>query len=367
MTNKTIKCTNCGQGVDLSQALYEELYDDVKEDYDAERDRLIQSKTQDLSMQIESLTRALERSLEDNMASQKQLMKTKLELQSSDQKKELEFNIRLSEELDKAGKQRHKEMEVFKRTLSEDAELKVKEREDTIRQLQENLKEAQQKAEQGSMQRQGEAQELLIEEYLKTTFPLDTISEIKKGALGADVLQTVNSLHEMGLGTIYYESKRTKTFNPAWIDKFKQDMIAKGADIGVLVSSARPTNTERAVLMKGIWVCSVDEFKILCHAMRVSIVEVYTAKSSEENKTDKMELLYNYLTSSEFRMQIEAIVEGFSQMQTDLESEKRSMSAIWSKREKQIVKVIDNTVGMYGSIKGIGGNVIEDIKALELK
>ena len=87
---------------------------------------------------------------------------------------------------------------------------------------------------------------------------------------------------------------------------------------------------------------------------------------SQENKTDKMSLLYGFLTSNEFKMQREAIVEAFTTMQSDLDSEKRSMQRIWKQREKQIEKVLDNTINMYGSIRGIAGNAIGNIKALEL-
>jgi hypothetical protein len=95
-------------------------------------------------------------------------------------------------------------------------------------------------------------------------------------------------------------------------------------------------------------------------------VQLDTALSSQENKGDKMSLLYDFLTSNTFKLQIEAIVEGFTQMQSDLESEKRAMQRIWKSREKQIEKVINNTIDFYGSVKGIAGNAIGEIKALEL-
>jgi hypothetical protein len=87
---------------------------------------------------------------------------------------------------------------------------------------------------------------------------------------------------------------------------------------------------------------------------------------SQENKGDKMNMLYNFLTSQEFKMQVEAIVEGFTQMHSDLQSEKRSLESIWKKREKQLQKVILNTTHMYSSIKGIAGNSIADIPTLTL-
>jgi hypothetical protein len=209
-------------------------------------------------------------------------------------------------------------------------------------------------------------QELAIEEWLFAQFPLDTIEEIKKGARGGDCVQTVNTRTRQNCGTIYYESKRTKDFQPSWIEKFKTDIREKGANIGVLVTDAMPAGMDRMGLKEGIWICNYEEFKGLCKVLRESIVQLDTALSSQENKGDKMSLLYDFLTSNTFKLQIEAIVEGFTQMQSDLESEKRAMQRIWKSREKQIEKVINNTIDFYGSVKGIAGNAIGEIKALEL-
>ena len=222
------------------------------------------------------------------------------------------------------------------------------------------------KQEQGSMQMQGEVQELAIEEWLAAQFPLDTIEEIKKGARGGDCIQVVNTRSRQNCGKIYYESKRTKDFQPSWIEKFKADMREKGADIGVLVTEAMPSDFDRMGIKDGIWICTYEEFKGLCAVLRESMLQISLAVSSQENKGDKMHMLYDYLTSNTFRMQVEAIVEGFSTMKNDLESEKRSMQRIWKQREKQIDKVTTNTIDMYGSIKGIAGNAIQSVRALEL-
>jgi hypothetical protein len=213
---------------------------------------------------------------------------------------------------------------------------------------------------------QGEVQELAIEEWLAAQFPLDSIGEIKKGARGADCLQIVNTRSRQNCGKIYYESKRTKDFQAGWIEKFKADMRDKGADVGVLVTEAMPSTMDRMGIVDGVWVCSYQEFKGLCAVLRESVIQLSLAISSQENKGDKMHMLYDFLTSNTFRMQIDAIVEGFTTMKSDLESEKRSMQRIWKQRDKQIDKVLINTTDMYGSIKGIAGNAIQSVKALEL-
>ena len=363
MSSKHVKCHNCGTHIDLSQALYDEIKASMEEGIASEVD----ARTKNLVGQVEALTEKLAES--ENSASFKdvEVAALKKKLETSESNKEVEFEMRLANERDQLNREVKSQMEGYKKAVEETSTLAVKEKDETIRQLKEQLEIAHQKAEQGSMQLQGEAQELVIEEYLRDQFPLDRVIEVKKGAMGGDTFHTINTRESVGVGSIYYESKRTKAFNNAWIDKFKQDMINAGADAGILISSVRPTGHDRAVMIKGIWVCSIEEFKVLCHAVRAQILAVNDAKATQENKTDKMSIMYDYLTSSEFKMQVEAIVDGFSQIQTDLESEKRSMNAIWSKREKQIAKVINNTVGMYGSIKGIGGNAIGEIKSLELK
>ena len=216
------------------------------------------------------------------------------------------------------------------------------------------------------MQLQGEVQELAIEEWLAMQFPLDSIEEVKKGARGGDCIQVVNTHNRVNCGRIYYESKRTKDFQPSWIEKLKADMREKGADVGVLVTDAMPAGFERMGIKDGVWICTYEEFKGLCAVLRETVIQIGSAVSSQENKGDKMHMLYDFLTSNTFRMQVEAIVEGFSCMKNDLEKEKRAMQRIWKEREKQIDKVITNTIDMYGSIKGIAGNAIQAVRALEL-
>ena len=216
------------------------------------------------------------------------------------------------------------------------------------------------------MQLQGEVQELAIEEWLALQFPLDNIEEVKKGARGGDCIQVVNTRTKQNCGKIYYESKRTKDFQPNWIEKFKADMREKGADIGVLVTEAMPAGMERVGQRDGVWICTYSEFKGLCTVLRESVVQLSMAIGSQENKGDKMHLLYDFLTSNTFRMQIEAIVEGFTSMKTALDSEKRAMQRIWKQREMQIEKVVTNTIDMYGSVRGIAGSAIQPVKSLEL-
>ncbi|MGL2381536.1 DUF2130 domain-containing protein [Helicobacter pylori] len=258
------------------------------------------------------------------------------------------------------------EREKIEKALHEKNELKFKQQEEQLEMLRNELKNAQRKAELSSQQFQGEVQELAIEEFLRQKFPLDSVEEIKKGQRGGDCIQVVHTREFQNCGKIYYESKRTKEFQKAWVEKLKSDMREIGADVGVIVSEALPKEMERMGLFEGVWVCSFEEFKGLSAVLREGVIQVSLAKKSQENKGDKVDLLYHYLTSSEFSMQVNAIIEGFEQLRADLESEKRAMARIWKSREKQIDKVFENTINMYGSIKGIAGNTIGQVKALEL-
>ncbi|QIC83272.1 DUF2130 domain-containing protein [Helicobacter pylori] len=258
------------------------------------------------------------------------------------------------------------EREKIEKALHEKNELKFKQQEEQLEMLRNELKNAQRKAELSSQQFQGEVQELAIEEFLRQKFPLDSVEEIKKGQRGGDCIQVVHTREFQNCGKIYYESKRTKEFQKAWVEKLKSDMREIGADVGVIVSESLPKEMERMGLFEGVWVCSFEEFKGLSAVLREGVIQVSLAKKSQENKGDKVDLLYRYLTSSEFSMQVNAIIEGFEQLRADLESEKRAMARIWKSREKQMEKVFESTINMYGSIKGIAGNVIGQVKALEL-
>ncbi|PHS56959.1 MAG: Caldesmon [Sulfurimonas sp.] len=416
-TNTTIKCPNCNTNIDVNDILYHQLEDELKQKNIAEQknlkdeveakrkeykqafdtlkiqeeaikeqqekfdEELKKATTSQLKVEKQKLQESIKKELEEEQSESIALLKKELD-EKSNQVKELnkskaereklkrekeEITSRVQAEAEIALTQRLQvEKQAIQKASDEQNELKLKQKEEQLKQLQEQLQIAQRKAEQGSMQLQGEVQELAIEEYLTDKYPFDVIQEIKKGARGADCIQVVHTREVQNCGKIYYESKRTKDFQKTWIEKFKADMRDKAVDVGVLVTEVLPSSMDRMGLVDGVWVCTFEEFKGLSSVLRDGVIKIHHAKKSEENKTDKMSLLYGYLTSTEFSMQIEAIVEGFTTMKTDLETEKRSMARIWKQRDKQIEKVLDNTIGMYGSIKGIAGNAIGNVKALEL-
>lgn len=402
-SSKTTHCPNCGSEIDVNELLYHQLEEQARLKYQEQLSQE-QNKLKQQQASLEARNREIDDTIKAQVAETLAGEKTKLLNQLKAQverdqserigamqaeladksAKVIELNklqgdlermkrekeaLRSEIELDvekKFNAQMAEESSRIQKQLNEQVQFKVAEKEQVINQLKDQLSEAQRKAEQGSMQIQGEVQELAIEDWLRGEYPLDEISEVKKGALGADTLQIINTQTQVECGTIYYESKRTKSFQPAWIAKFKSDIQQKGADIGVLVTQVMPEGMERLGQIDGVWVCTFEEFKNLSQVLRQSLIEIDQALITQENKGDKMGMLYDFLTGNEFRMQIESIVEGFTQLKSDLESEKRAMQGIWKKREKQIDRVLLNTNYMYSSIKGIAGNAVQSVALLEL-
>lgn len=405
-----INCPECGEEIDVNDILYHQVDEQLKQQYrdalakeqqkynaqivkleeerlklETEKSKQKEAIARQVNVEIKQRELALKKTIKAEAAAEqsdalsslreelnekstkiKQLNKTTVELEKlKREKNELEQSIKAESEK-QLNKKLFEETERIQKEESDKNEFKLKQLEKQLEDQKKLTKEMKRKQEQGSMQSQGEVQELAIEDWLSEKFPLDMIQEIKKGARGADCLQIVHTQTRQNCGTIYYESKRTKSFQLNWIEKFKTDIREKNADIGVLVTEVMPVGMDRFGLKDGIWICSFNEFKGLCTVLRESVIQINSAIITQENKGDKMGMLYDFLTSNEFKLQIEAIVEGFTQMKSDLESEQRSMRSLWKKREKQIEKVLLNTTDMYGSIRGIAGNAIQSVALLEL-
>jgi len=358
----------------FDRQLQEALRRQLKE----ERHKLAQELRREIASEQQEAMAALQKELDAKSQEVRELTKARVEIERLKREKEeaalkarldaeAELTRRLNEEKAKLAALVEEEAKRKLQHIHDAQQLKLKEKEEQLEQLKRALEEARRKSEQGSMQMQGEALELSIEAWLRAQFPFDTIEEVKKGAFGADCIQTVHTRELQHCGVIVYESKNTKAWNDEWIAKLKQDMLRANADIGVLVTTVYPKGMERMGWVEGVWVCSLEEFKGSAALLRESLVRLRKQLQKEENKADKMTLLYNYLTGNEFQMQLRAIVDGFMKMQEELEKEKRALTAAWKRRQKLIDSVLTNTTEMYGALQGIAGSgAIGHIEALEL-
>ncbi|MEO6489722.1 MAG: DUF2130 domain-containing protein [Ferruginibacter sp.] len=411
-----IKCPNCGNPIDVENVIAAETEERLQQKYqDKLNESLVKLEDEKKKLESEQMMFEEKKKKENEIFAQKlQQERQKLETEIQEQVKknvarDFENKIRMlennnTETAEKLKEARTKELEflqreqqmknkeaeneiTFQKKLQQERlqiseqirtheaeknnlketsyQLKVKELEMQLEEQRKLADEMKRKAEQSSMQRQGESQELLLEDILKEHFPFDLIEEVGKGVEGADCMQIVRNNSGKECGKIIYESKRTKTWSNSWVEKLKTDMRNQNADVAILVTQAFPKDMERFGERDGIWICTFIEVNSVAHLLRNGIIRVFDIQKREENKGDKMQLLYNYLTGNEFKGQVEAIVEGFIAMRQGIVKERVQMEKIWKEREKQLEKVLISTSGMYGSVKGIAGASIGDIPLLD--
>jgi hypothetical protein len=325
-----------------------------------------------ISSDFENQLRLLQENNADKEEKLKQARKTELEflqkvqeLKNKEEELELTLQKKMQEERAQLTEQIKKQEQERNELKESEYQLRLREKDKLIEDQNKLVEEMRRKAEQGSMQLQGEVQELLLEKILRENFPFDGIEEVGKGVEGADCVQIVRNSVGRDCGKIIYESKRTKGWNNSWIDKLKNDMRSKGADVAILVTQTFPKDMERFGERDGIWICNFSEVSSVSAIIRNGVLKIYEIQRSEENKGDKMQMLYNYLTGVEFRGQVEAIAEGFLSMKNSITKERIQMEKMWKEREKQLEKVLLNTSGLYGSVKGIAGASVGDIPLLD--
>ncbi|HEX7226214.1 MAG TPA: DUF2130 domain-containing protein, partial [Candidatus Binatia bacterium] len=277
-----------------------------------------------------------------------------------DLKREVELTIekRVQESLTATREQARKETE-------EELKFKVLEKEQTISSMQRQIEELKRRAEQGSQQLQGEVQELELENLLRSKFPRDSIQPVPKGEFGGDVLHRVNGALGQSCGFILWECKRTKNWSDGWLAKLREDQRTAKAEIAVIVSQALPKDVETFEFVEGVWVTHPRAAVPVAVILRQTLLEVAAVRQSSEGQQTKMEMVYQYLTGQRFRQRVQAIVEAFSCMREDLDREKRAIIKQWAKREEQIDRVMQATVGMYGDLQGIAGKTLQEIEGLE--
>jgi hypothetical protein len=324
--------------------------------------RLAQELNAKLKGDYENQLRLLEDANKTNQAKladarQKELefLKKEQELLSKAQELDLELQRKLLEERAKLSETIKKEEEEKNKLRETEHQMKVMEMQKQLDDQRKLVEEMKRKSEQGSMQLQGEVQELALEQMLTYAFPYDIISEVGKGVRGADCIQTVRNNFGQECGKIIFESKRTKDFSAEWIEKLKADMRVLGADVAIIVTQAMPKDMECFGEKDGVWICTFSEARALVHVLRDAVIRVHNASKTQENKGDKMALLYSYLVSGEFSEQWRAIREGFLSMKMSIQRERDQMEKLWKAREKQLEKVLLNAAHIKGSIEGIAG------------
>jgi hypothetical protein len=323
----------------------------------AKREQQIKHKEEhaEVEMQRRLLEREkLIRQQADKDASEKAMLEIKAREQKLEQEKEM-MDVRLRkvvmEESEKARDEERMRIAELQKKLDDQNKL---------------INEMKRKSEQGSMQTQGEVQELAIEEYLESTFPRDEVEEISKGKRGGDCVHIVKDNYGNRCGSILYESKRTKHFSYEWLPKIKDDLRLKQADLAVIVTEVLPEGMVRFGELDGVWICTFAEFKALSLLLRYNLARIGEVMASQENKGEKMQMIYSYVTSNEFRQKLEASFEAYRDMQEDLLKEKALLTAQWAKREKKMLKAMENLAALYGDVRGIAGGAVQEISALEI-
>ena len=395
-----VKCPSCGHAFPIEEVMAEEYkkelrakmqeYTQQKEEEYRKKDNDFANRERQQGLQFEQrlaeekkqLQLAIEQNLRKTIASdfENQLVILQNAKQESDEKlkasrqKELEFlqkeqALKQKEDEFELSLQRklHEQRDVLAESIRKqeaekfslkdtDYQLKVRELEKQLDDQKKLAEEMKRKAEQGSMQLQGEVQELILEELLRDNFPFDMISEVGKGVRGADCVQTVRNQFGQECGRIIYESKRTKDFGADWIDKLKKDMRAIGVDVAVIVTQCYPKGMDCFGERDGVWICSFEEVKAVSYILRDGIIKLSNLAKAQDNKGDKMHLLYDYLISNEFSEQWKAIREGYMSMRISIQKERDAMEKLWKAREKQLEKVLLNAAHIKGSIEGIAGS-----------
>ncbi|RTL60842.1 MAG: DUF2130 domain-containing protein [Sphingobacteriales bacterium] len=388
-----VKCPNCGHQFEPTEIFREEVEKELRskmlewqqqkqKQFDAqlteEKNKIEKAAEENLRKSIASDFENKLRLLENNNAEyeeklkearkqQLEFLQKEQELKNKEAELELSVQKKLQEEREKLAENIRKLEEQRIAAKETEFNLRIKEMEEKLEAQRKLAEEMKRKAEQGSMQMQGEVQELALEELLRNAFPFDLVSEVGKGVRGADCIQTVRNNFGQECGKIIYESKRTTAFSNDWIEKLKADMRSQGADVAMIVTQSMPKDMDMFGEKDGVWICKFEphQIKAATYMLRDGIIKVFNAVKSQENKGDKMNMLYSYLTSSEFAEQWKAIREGFMSMKLTIQKERDAMEKLWKAREKQLDKVLLNAAHIRGSIEGISGMDNVDLNLLE--
>lgn len=392
MPDQEIVCPYCGKKIALTEALIHPIEERFRREYEAKlkdkekeiknvredvekelREEFLKEKSrvereakkraeEERSLEIKDLKAQLqEKSKKLEEAEKRELELRRIQRELEDQKRT--FELKVARKIDE---ERKKIFEEVSKSVKEEYQIKEAKHEKQINDLKKQIEELKRKAEQTSVQLRGEVWELKLEDILKENFPSDLIDPVPRGISGADVLQKVYVKSGHCCGTIIWESKHTKNWSDGWIQKLKDDQREIKADLAVLVTKALPKDVTNFALIDGIFVTTYYLAIPIATILRTQLIEVARIKASTIGRDEKIEILYNYLTSPGFKQKIETVAEAFISMKNDLDQEKRAIAKIWSKREQQILRAIYGIAEMYGEMQGILGASLPEIKSLKL-
>lgn len=369
MSEQVINCPQCGGVINVNEVLSRQVEDRLTREFEGRLDQREKELESAIRIQVdkdnETALAAMKVELEEKAKQIRELNATKAEVERLRREKEglreeisLEKEIEFSETL-KSEKAR------IRTGVEEEFTFKLRELEKQLEDQKELAAEMKRKADQGSVQLQGEVQELELEKVLRELYVHDEISEVKKGQRGADTIQSVRNRFGAECGKIYYESKRTKNFDANWLKKLREDNQAVKADVLVLVTEAMPASCDGYVFQDGVWICNFWQVRSLSLVLRHGLMDVHARFQVQQGKETKAEMLYEFLTSQEFKGQFEGILEGFKSIQDGYSREKLQMTKIWKEREKQLDRILVNASGFYGSVRGIAGSAMPLVGMLE--
>ncbi|MFH1661914.1 MAG: DUF2130 domain-containing protein [Candidatus Falkowbacteria bacterium] len=361
---KNITCPNCGELIPIDTILTQQIKIKLNKDFKEKEIVLREQLKEELEKEQESEKKYLKEQLAEKNEKLKKANQNELELIKEKQKLKDEKEVFELEKMRQLEKERKKIEEEASKKASDVKQAEIDQLNKKLNDATKAKDELARKLEQGSQQTQGEVQEIILEELLKSEFIHDNILPVPKGVNGADVIQIVRTKTGIECGKIIWESKKTKAWSEGWIRKLKDDQRLVKAEIAVIVSSILPNDVKGIALRDGVWVCDIKLAISIATALRHSLEAVSREKLMSMGKNEKMEILYSYLTGTEFKQRIEAIVETFSAMKSSLDKEKLYFEKSWAEKEKQIQGVIKNTVGVYGDLSGIVQ--LQKIEFLEL-
>ena len=235
----------------------------------------------------------------------------------------------------------------------------------TIEGMKGTISDLQRKAEQGSQQLQGEVLELALEDVLKREFVADSFEEVKKGARGADVLQRVMTRSLQPAGVILWEAKRAKDWGRDWPNKLKSDMQDCGADVGIIVTITMPKEIpadQSFCLHEDVWVTTWSAAVPLAAAIRERVLEVHKQRVISAGKGEKMEAVYDYVTSPQFAQKLRAVFDTFKRMRDELETERSTTTQRWARREKQISIAQNSLLSIGGDVQGLAQTALPQLE-----